>query len=90
VNAADHVRYLGIYFDHKLVWDKHIAVKPSRTKGTIKALQLLGNSVRGLDHGNWRLAYNGICLPALTYGGSGTKSDASRLVKQCRMQLSGS
>jgi hypothetical protein len=24
--------------------------------------------VRGLDHGNWRWAYNAICIPALTYG----------------------
>ena len=31
-------------------------------------MKLLGNSVRGLDHGSWRLAYNAICLPVLTYG----------------------
>jgi hypothetical protein len=43
-------------------------VVTTRTKSTIKALQLLGNSVRGLDFGNWRLAYNTICIPTLTYG----------------------
>ncbi len=34
----------------------------------LKVLQLLGNSVRGLDQARWRLAYNAICLPVLTYG----------------------
>ena len=68
VKASGSVRYLGIHFDHKLSWDKHIAVVAARTKSTLKALQLLGNSVRGLDHGSWRLAYNAICIPALTYG----------------------
>ena len=31
-------------------------------------MKLLGNSLKGLDHGNWRLAYNATCLPVLTYG----------------------
>src|SRR5258708_29304779 len=34
----------------------------------MKALQLLGNSIHGLDFAQWRLAYNAICLPVLTYG----------------------
>jgi Reverse transcriptase (RNA-dependent DNA polymerase) len=67
VKASGSIRYLGIHFDHKLSWDKHIAVMSARTKSTLKALQLLGNSVRGLDHSSWRLAYNAICILALTY-----------------------
>ena len=39
----------------------------NRTLATLKALQILGNSVQGLDHTQWRLAYNAICLPILTY-----------------------
>ena len=31
-------------------------------------MKLLGNSVKVFDHGNWRLVYNAICLPVLTYG----------------------
>jgi hypothetical protein len=34
----------------------------------LKSMKLLGNSVKGLDHGSWRLAYNAICLPVLMYG----------------------
>jgi hypothetical protein len=68
VTASDHVCYLGIHFDHKLSWDKHISVVMTRTKDMLKSLQLLGNSVQGLDHGSWHLAYNAIYIPALTYG----------------------
>jgi Reverse transcriptase (RNA-dependent DNA polymerase) len=52
VKASDSVCYLGIHFDHKLSWDKHIMVIVARTQSTLKALQLLDNSVRGLDHSN--------------------------------------
>lgn len=54
VKASNHVRYLGFHLDHKLSWYKHIQVVPARTMSTIKALQLLGNSVRSLDFANWR------------------------------------
>lgn len=40
----------------------------SRARASLKALQLLGNSVRGLSAANWRLVYNAVCLPVLTYG----------------------
>ena len=39
----------------------------NRVRASIKALQLLGNLVCGLDHTSWRLAYNTIFLPVLTY-----------------------
>ena len=40
----------------------------NQARATLKALQILGNSVRGLDQARWRLAYNTIYLPVLTYG----------------------
>ena len=68
VNCADNVRYLGLFIDHKLSWHKHVKIMATRARGTFKSMKLLGNSVKGLDHGSWRLAYNAICLPVLTYG----------------------
>ena len=38
------------------------------TCASIKALQILGNSIRGLNFAQWRLAFNTIFLPVLTYG----------------------
>ena len=68
VTATHRLRYLGFFLDHKLRWEHHVNIMCNRARATIKALQLLGNSVRGLDFAQWRLAYNAICLPVLTYG----------------------
>jgi hypothetical protein len=68
VQATNTLRYLGFHFDGRLTWTHHVDIMCNRARASIKALQLLGNSVRGLDHVRWRLAYNAICLPVLTYG----------------------
>ena len=68
VPATSTIRYLGFFFDNRLNWSHHVNTVCNRARATLKALQLLGNSIRGLDQANWRLAYNAICLPVLTYG----------------------
>jgi hypothetical protein len=68
VQANNKLRYLGFFFNPRLTWSYHVEVMCNRACATIKVLQLLGNSVRGLKHAKWRLAYNTICLPVLTYG----------------------
>lgn len=68
VPASNTIRYLGFFFDTRLNWTRHVEVVCNRARASLKALQPLGNSVRGLDQANWRLAYNAICLPVLTYG----------------------
>jgi hypothetical protein len=35
---------------------------------TIRGINLLGNSVRGLDFLNWHKVYNALVIPTLTYG----------------------
>lgn len=68
VQATNTLRYLGFFFDDRLTWTHHVNVVCNRARASLKALQLLGNSVRGLDQAKWRLAYIAICLPVLTYG----------------------
>jgi hypothetical protein len=68
VKSSTNVRYLGFFIDHKLNWTRHIEIMCNRARASLKALQLLGNSVRGIDFAQWRLAYTAICLPVLTYG----------------------
>ena len=68
VSYSNTLRYLGFFFNHKLDWKQHVEVMCNQTHATLKALQILGNSICRLDHARWRLAYNAICLPALTYG----------------------
>jgi hypothetical protein len=68
VKATDTVHYLGFFINHRLDWTEHVNVMCNRARTSLKALQLLGNSVRGLSAANWRLVYNAVCLPVLTYG----------------------
>ncbi len=65
--AANTIRYLGFFFNARLNWTHHVEVVCNRARASLKALQLLGNSIRGLDQASWRLAYRAICLPVLTY-----------------------
>ena len=68
VLAAPTVRYLGFFINHKLDWTEHVNIMCNRARASLKALQLLGNSIRGLSAANWRLVFNAVCLPVLTYG----------------------
>jgi hypothetical protein len=68
VKATNKLHYLGFFLDTCLTWSYHIEVMCNRVCATIKALCLLRNSVRGLDHAKWRLTYNMVCFPILTYG----------------------
>jgi hypothetical protein len=40
----------------------------NRARASIKALQVLGNSICGLSMANWRLVLNAVCLPVMTWG----------------------
>ena len=68
VTAATTVRYLGFFFHHRLKWEPHVRIMCNRARASIKALQVLGNTIRGLSMANWRLVMNAVCLPVLTYG----------------------
>ena len=68
VRHSSLVRYLGIFFHESLNWSHHVKIMANRACSTIRALHILGNSVRGLDFANWRRVYHAIVLPVLTYG----------------------
>ena len=68
VHRSPLVRYLGIFFHESLNWSHHVKIMANRARSTIRALHILGNSIRGLDFANWRRVYHAIVLPVLTYG----------------------
>ena len=68
VSRANSIRYLGIFFQYNLHWDLHVRTMTNRARSTIRALHILGNSIRGLDFANWRKVFHAIVLPVLTYG----------------------
>jgi hypothetical protein len=67
VQASDTVCYLGFFINHKLDWEPHVTIMCNRARASLKALQVLGSSHRGLSMANWRLVFNAVCLPVLTY-----------------------
>jgi hypothetical protein len=68
VHPVENLRYLGFFINRRLKWEPHVWIMCNRARASIKALQVLGNTIRGLSMANWRLVLNAVCLPVLTYG----------------------
>ncbi|KAF8657821.1 hypothetical protein AX14_007828, partial [Amanita brunnescens Koide BX004] len=62
------VRYLGFFFDSELNWNAHVSFYFNRAFSTIRALRMLGSSIRGLGTLQKRHAYQACALPVLAYG----------------------
>ena len=62
------VRYLGFFLNQKLDWTHHVDIMCNCACASLQALQILGNSHRSLSMANWRLVFNAVCLPILSYG----------------------
>lgn len=68
VPRATSIWYLGVFFQYNLRWDLHVRTMSNRARSTIRALHILGNSIKGLDFANWQKVFHAIVLPVLTYG----------------------
>jgi hypothetical protein len=68
VAPVENLRYLGFFINRRLKWEHHVRTMCNRARASIKALMVLGNSIRGLSMANWRLVLNAVCLPVMTWG----------------------
>ena len=68
IKRSNLIRYLGIFIHHTFDWSHHVSIMANRARSTTCALNLLGNSVQGLDFANWRRLFHTLILPILTYG----------------------
>jgi hypothetical protein len=68
VPISRSIRYLGVFFTPRLDWKLHISTMANRTRSTVKALGILGSSVRGISLMSWRKLFHALLLPVLTYG----------------------
>ena len=68
VSPKPVVRYLGFFLHFCLNWEPHVTIMCNRARASLKALQVLGNTHRGLSMANWRLVFNAVCLLVLLYG----------------------
>ncbi len=68
VTKSPQVWYLGVFLNWKLTWRHHVNIMASRARSTIRGINILGNSIRGLDLLNWWKVYNALVIPVLMYG----------------------
>jgi hypothetical protein len=68
VNPKLTIQYLGFFINHKLNWKSLMEIMCNCAQASIKVLQILGSTHCRLSMANWRLVFNAICLPVLSYG----------------------
>ena len=68
LSPAPHIRYLGIFFTPTLTWGVHVNALATHARSSLRALCVLGNTVRGLSLVSWRRIVTSIIIPILTYG----------------------
>jgi len=44
-----------------------MTIMANQARSTVRALSILGNSIRGLDYANWHRVFHSLVLPVLTY-----------------------
>jgi ribonuclease HI len=61
------LRWLGIFFDSKLLWTDHINTLTERATSAVLTMSILGNSQKGLSANNLRKVYLQSVVPIMTY-----------------------
>ena len=67
---VDEIRYLGIIFDNRLTFSKHIRHTAEKCFSVINMLSKTAKLQWGLGHQALKTIYNGALIPTLTYGAS--------------------
>jgi hypothetical protein len=53
VQPVNTLCYLGFFIKQRLKWEPHVWIMCNRARASIKALQVLGNSIHSLSMANW-------------------------------------
>jgi ribonuclease HI len=83
--APKAIRWLGFFLDRHLTFVHHTKVMAARATATIRAMGILGNTVRGMSHTQLRQLTLSTIIPVLIYGsqlwwgGKHSKSNTARL-----------
>lgn len=85
------VKWLGIHFDRKLLFNHHVKIAAARGMTAVNALTMLANTVRGLSHTLLRRLYLACIIPKILYAcpswWNNTKCQAKPLDKVQRKAL---
>ena len=61
------VRWLGIHFDRKLLFNHHTKITATRGENAVNALSMLANTIRGLNQTLLRRLYLACVIPKILY-----------------------
>ena len=61
------VRWLGVYFDRRLLFNEHVNTLASRAEAVVGRMAMLANTVRGLSQIHLRHLYRACIIPVMTY-----------------------
>ena len=61
------VRWLGVHFDRKLLFNHHVKILADRGENAVNSLTMLANTVRGLSHNYLRRLYLACVSPKILY-----------------------
>ena len=67
IPTSSTVRWLGVYFDRKLLFNKHVTKIASRAEAAIANMSMLANTTQGLSHYYLRQLYKTYILPIISY-----------------------
>lgn len=68
IPQADSAKYLGMYLDRRLTWQKHIWSKRKQLDGKLRSLHWLIGGQSPLNENSKMLVYKAILKPVWTYG----------------------
>ena len=85
------VRWLGVHFDRKLLFNHHVKIAAAKGENAVNALLMLANTIRGLSHAFLRRLYLACIIPKILYAcptwWNDTKCQAKALEKVQRKAL---
>lgn len=85
VNWSDHVKYLGVFLDKKLIFAKHIDKVLQRSGFCVKSLYSLLNRRSKLSHSNKLLLYKSVVRPIMLYSSPVWGSCAATHIKKVQV-----
>lgn len=67
IDHSDTIKWLGVWFDSKLSFRKHVQSVTTKAHRIATGIQMLANTVRGLHQSRLRLIYNACVRSVMTY-----------------------
>ena len=83
------MRWLGVYYDARLSFKRHAEKMASKGRKVVAGLNMLGNTVQGVETGVIRRAVHACILPILTYAAPAWWPGRTRFNKQGKIIRNG-